>query len=185
MGARTIRVSTAIALVVAWAALGIAPAAAVEWDVDNIESLLPRAETPAEREARAAYKAAGLPLVPRIVADPPPITPVRNCAEWEPCTGVLIRYPLGLPYALLRDLDDDVTLHVVVSSAQQATAQSNLTANGVDLAQVEWLVKPNDSIWTRDYGPWFVFDGNGDLAIVDHVYNRPFRTTCGTPVVTT
>jgi agmatine/peptidylarginine deiminase len=43
------------------------------------------------------------------------------------------------------------------------------------MSKVEWLVRPNDSIWTRDYGPWFVFDGNGELAIIDHKYNRPSR----------
>ena len=148
---------------------------AEEWDVDGIEILLPRAETVEERTLRQLYKATGQPLTPAILADPPPIAPVRNCAEWEPCTGVMIRYPLGLPYTLLRDLDDQVTLHVVVSSGQQSAAQSALSGNGVDMSQVEFLVKPNDSIWTRDYGPWFVFDGNDELAIVDHVYNRPFR----------
>ncbi|MDO9171275.1 MAG: agmatine deiminase family protein [bacterium] len=161
-------------------ALGLSPAVAAaggdpppERDVDNLEDLLPRRETLREREAWRGLES----LMPRrgTLADPPPAAPVRNVAEWEPATGVLIRYPLGLPYALLRDLDDVVTLHVVVSSASQAAAQANLSANGVDLGSVQFLVRPNDSIWTRDYGPWFVFDGAGDLAIVDHVYNRPYR----------
>ena len=30
-----------------------------------------------------------------------------------------------------------------------------------------------DSYWTRDYGPWWVVDGNGDIGIVDFTYNRP------------
>ena len=42
---------------------------------------------------------------------------------------------------------------------------TNFTSNGVDLGRVEWLVKPTDSIWTRDYGPWFVFDGNREFAM--------------------
>ncbi len=41
--------------------------------------------------------------------------------------------------------------------------------------RVEWVVRNNDTIWTRDYGPWFVFDGNGDVGIIDHTYNRPWR----------
>jgi len=144
-----------------------------EWDVDGLEPLLPHFETAAERQFRLEQAA---DLAARDLRDdPPPLAPVRNCAEWEPCTGVLIRYPLGLPYNLLRDLDDDVRLYVVVASSYLATAQSNLAANGVDMDQVEFVVRPNDSIWTRDYGPWFVFDGNGDIAIVDHTYNRPSR----------
>jgi agmatine/peptidylarginine deiminase len=43
------------------------------------------------------------------------------------------------------------------------------------MTRVELLVEPNNSIWTRDYGPWFVFDGTDQLVIVDHVYNRPSR----------
>ncbi|HOX26480.1 MAG TPA: agmatine deiminase family protein [Candidatus Krumholzibacteria bacterium] len=146
---------------------------AAEWDVDGLEPLLPRRETVAEREYWQLHRA-DLPALD-LRDDPPPLAPVRNCAEWEPATGVLIRYPLGLPYNLLRDFDDDVKLYVVVSSGYLATAQSNLAANGVDMGQVEFVVRPNDSIWTRDYGPWYVFDGDGDIAIVDHTYNRPSR----------
>ena len=144
-----------------------------EWDVDGLELLLPRHETTAERvwyEAHPELLPAG-----RDRDDPPPLAPVRNCAEWEPSTGVLVRYPLGLPYNLLRDFDDDVIIYVVVSSGYQTTAYNNLSANGVDMDQVEFVVRNNDSIWTRDYGPWFVFDGLGDIAIIDHTYNRPWR----------
>ncbi|MDP6528154.1 MAG: agmatine deiminase family protein [Gemmatimonadota bacterium] len=152
-------------------ALSAFPAMA-ERDVDDLEELLPHRETLRERLLWEGNRDA---LPPARAADPPPAAPVRNCAEWEPCTGVLIRYPLGLPYELLREFDDDVTLHVVVRSSSQGAAISNMTANGVDMGRVEFLVKSNDSIWTRDYGPWFVFDGNGDIAIVDHTYNRPWR----------
>ena len=146
---------------------------ATEWDVDGLELLLPRHETRAER----AWYEAHPELLPagRDRDDLPPLSPVRNCAEWEPSTGVLVRYPLGLPYNLLRDFDDDVIIYVVVSSSYQTTAYNNLSANGVDMDQVEFVVRNNDSIWTRDYGPWFVFDGNGDIAIIDHTYNRPWR----------
>ena len=149
--------------------------ASAEWDVDGIEELLPHHETAAEREAWRGREAELEAIRGMRVADPPPAAPVRNCAEWEPLSGVLIRYPLGLPYTLLRDLDDELTLHVVVSSANQSAAVSNLTSNGVDMSKVQLLVRPNDSIWTRDYGPWFVFDGNEEVAIIDHVYNRPAR----------
>ncbi len=148
-------------------------AEAREWDVDGLEPLLPRQETVAER-LYWQDRADAMPARARL-ADPPPLAPVRNCAEWEPCTGVLIRYPLGLPYNLLRDFDDDVTLHVIVSSTYEAQAQTNLAANGVDMDKVQFLVRANDSIWTRDYGPWYVFDGAGQIAIIDHTYNRPWR----------
>jgi agmatine deiminase len=148
-------------------------AEAREWDVDGLEPLLPRHETLAERlywqDRRDQMPTRGLQI------DPPPVGPLRNCAEWEPHTGVLIRYPLGLPYNLVRDLADDAILHVLVASGHLSQAQTNLAANGVDMDRVQFFVRPNDSIWTRDYGPWYVFDGQGQIAIIDHVYNRPWR----------
>lgn len=162
--------AAALLLVVSFLAPGPVHA---EWDVDGLEELLPRRETEAER---MRWRGREDEMPQRLgAADPPPVMPIRNCAEWEPTTGVIVRYPLGLPYSLLRDMDDDVILHVVVSNSDFPVAQSNLNANGVDMSQVEWLVKPNDSIWSRDWGPWFVFDGNDQLSVIDHVYNRPWR----------
>ena len=165
--------SIALALVTALLAVSSLPwASHAEWDVDGIEELLPRQES--ERE-RLMWLGREDEMPARRGVDPPPTGPIRNCGEWEPVTGVLIRYPLGLPYSLLRDMDDNVTLHVIVSSGLLASAQTNLDAQGVDMSQVEFLVEPNDSIWSRDFGPWFVFDGSGQLGIIDHFYNRPFR----------
>ncbi len=149
------------------------PPVLAEMDVDGLEELLPRHETEAERLAWQGREQQ-MPDRDRM-SDPPPLAPIRNCAEWEPVTGVIVRYPLGLPYGLLVELSNAGTLHVVVSSGYQSTAQSNLSANGVNMANVEFLVRSNDSIWTRDYGPWYVFDGAGDVAIIDHTYNRPYR----------
>ena len=159
---------TALALI-----LGSALPALAEMDVDGLEELLPIHETEAER-LRWLGRESEMPDRDR-VSDPPPLAPIRNCAEWEPATGVIVRYPLGVPYGLLTDFDDTLTLHVIVSSGSYNSAVNNLTSQGVDMNQVEWLIKPNDSIWTRDYGPWYVFDGNGDVAIIDHTYNRPWR----------
>ncbi|MBD3160905.1 MAG: T9SS type A sorting domain-containing protein [Candidatus Eisenbacteria bacterium] len=147
----------------------IQPSEDWEWDVDGIERLLPRWETPEEREA---YEGTALP---RRRNDPPPLQPIRNVAEFDPMTGVLIRYPLGLPYDLLREMNEDVILSVVVSSSSYNTARNNFQSQGIDPAEVDWIVAANNSIWTRDYGPWFVFDGAGDIAIINHTYNRPWR----------
>ena len=151
--------------------LGSSPALA-EKDVDGLEELIPHAPSGLEIQR---FQAPGYPMPQVELSRVAPLGPVRNCAEWEPTTGVMIRYPLGLPYTLLQDLDDQVTLHVVVSSGYLSSAQSNLSANGVDMGKVQFLVRNNDSMWTRDYGPWFIFDGNGDLGIVNHTYNRPYR----------
>ncbi len=177
-GRRTLSLFSCRALVRGLAAVAFGVFAAVpalaDRDVDDLEDLIPHRESQLERE-RLLESGQDPILRSQLRADPPPLAPIRNCAEWEPLTGVLIRYPLGLPYSLLRDFDDDLTIHVVVSSGYLSSAKASFVANSVDTTKVQWLVKPNDSIWTRDYGPWFVFDGNGDIAIVDHVYNRPWR----------
>ncbi|MDH3198589.1 MAG: agmatine deiminase family protein [Candidatus Krumholzibacteria bacterium] len=140
-----------------------------ERSTDGEEELLPIHETAAERALAQ--------LLPRVVLvnDPPPAGPIRNVAEFEPCSGALIRYPLGISYALVKEMAEDVTVHVVVSSTYHATAAANFLSQGVDTARCEFIVEPNNSIWTRDYGPWFVFDGNGDQVILDHFYNRTAR----------
>jgi len=105
---------------------------------------------------------------------PPPGPGIRQCAEWEPVTGALVRYPFGLPYNLLREIAADIELWVLVAnSSEQNTCYNNLNNNGVNMANVRFILQATNSIWTRDYGPQFIFDANGDQAIVDHHYNRP------------
>ena len=155
-----------------WTLLGVAGSwapAIAERSVDGEEELLPIGPTPEEAALEALYVRRGF------TSDPPPTPPLRNVAEYERCTGALIRYPLGIPYSLILEMTEEVKVHVVVSQANHAAAMANFTSNGVNPAQVEWVVAPNNSIWTRDYGPWFVFDGNGDQVILDHFYNRPLR----------
>ena len=151
------------------AAAWFAIPAYAERSTDGDEELLPIHETAAER-------ALAQRLTPVFRAnDPPPAAPIRNIGEFEPCTGALIRYPLGISYALIKEMAEDVTVHVIVSSSNYSTAMTNFLAQSVDMSRVEFVVEPNNSIWTRDYGPWFVFDGNGDQVILDHFYNRTAR----------
>lgn len=105
---------------------------------------------------------------------PPPTGPVRNVAEFERMQGVLIRYPLGIPYALIAEISQDITVTTIVTGpSQENTVRNYYSNNGVNLANCNFLHAPTDSYWTRDYGPWFVFDGNDDPGIVNFPYNRP------------
>ncbi|MCK4858037.1 MAG: agmatine deiminase family protein [candidate division Zixibacteria bacterium] len=100
--------------------------------------------------------------------------PVRNPAQWEPSQGVIIRYPLGIPLALVRAYSENVMVTTIVSSTYyQDQAINSYTAAGVNMSNTNWLIAATDSWWTRDYGPWFIFENNGDMGIVDHIYNRP------------
>lgn len=111
---------------------------------------------------------------------PPPTGPVHCVAEYEPMAGLCIAWEgTSGQLAVLQQ----IALHVTTtgqarmyvycdSTAEVATATTALTNAGCAMARVEFLVATTDSIWMRDYGPRYVYEGDC-RAIVDHVYNRP------------
>ena len=103
----------------------------------------------------------------------PPASPVRNIAEFERMKGVLIRYPFGISTELIAEMSEGVTVYCLVSSNQENAALSTMENGGVNMENVEIVLGPTDSYWTRDYGPWWVVDGDRNVAIVDFTYNRP------------
>ena len=104
----------------------------------------------------------------------PPSGPVRNVAEFEEMQSVLVRYPLGIPVELVREMAEDTRVLTIVSSTSQQQSAINLYQNSnVNMNNCDFLIAPSDSKWTRDYGPWFVFDGNKQPGIVNFPYNRP------------
>ena len=105
-----------------------------------------------------------------------PLGPVSALAEFQPMMGVMIAYPLGIPVNFVAQLSQVTQVKVLVNSAsQQNTASSNFSQHGVNMSNVEFWIIPHDSYWTRDYGPWFIIDGNDDVAVIDFTYNRPQR----------
>jgi len=104
----------------------------------------------------------------------PPIAPVRNVAEFDYMQGVLIRYPFGIPMALIKEMAEDVMVTTIVNSTGQQNAVLNqYIANGVDTSHCDFLIAGTNSYWTRDYGPWFESDSANQIGIVDFPYNRP------------
>jgi len=104
----------------------------------------------------------------------PPEGEIRNVAEFDPMQGVLIRYPFGIPMELIREMAEGTTvITIVANGAQQQTVTTQYQNNNVNLDNCEFLISATDSYWTRDYGPWFVFDGNNSPGIVNFPYNRP------------
>ena len=104
---------------------------------------------------------------------PPPPSPVRNIAEYERMEGVLIRYPFGVSTSLIREMAEDITIYCLVSSNLQNSAYNSMNNASVNMDNVEFVLGSTDSYWTRDYGPWWVVDGNENVGVVDFTYNRP------------
>jgi len=106
----------------------------------------------------------------------PPIPPVVNVAEFDHMEGVLVKYPLGIPIALIAEMSEDVMVTTIVANeAQEAAATNQYIANGVNMDNCDFLIAASESHWTRDYGPWYVIDGNYEVGIVNFLYNRPKR----------
>lgn len=108
-----------------------------------------------------------------VATDPPP-GPVTNFAEFDKVQSVLIRYQFGISYALIAAMSQEVGVTTIVASqGEQNTVTNQYQNQGVNLANCTFIIAPSNSYWTRDYGPWFVFDGNDEIGVVDFEYNRP------------
>lgn len=104
----------------------------------------------------------------------PPEGVIRNVAEYDPMQGVLVRYPFGIPLELIREMASYTTVVTIVASAsEQQTVTTQYENNNVNIENCEFLIAQSDSYWVRDFGPWYVFDGNNQPGIVDFPYNRP------------
>ena len=104
----------------------------------------------------------------------PPASPIRNVAEFDHMQGVLVRYPFGIPFSLIKEMADDIMVTTIVNSTGQQNAVLNqYISNFVDTSNCNFLIAGTDSYWTRDYGPWFESDSSNQIGIVDFPYNRP------------
>jgi len=102
----------------------------------------------------------------------PPAGVVRQTSEFEQMEGVLVVYPLGVPYTLIAEMSQDIIVYTIVQNYQQNQCETNYQNNGVNMANCEFINAPTDSYWVRDFGPWFISVDN-EIAIVDFPYNRP------------
>jgi len=105
----------------------------------------------------------------------PPVAPIRNIAEFDHMQGVLVRYPFGIPMALIKEMAEDeiMVTTIVGSTSQQNLVTNQYVANGVDTSHCNFLIAGSNSYWTRDYGPWFESDSSNQIGIIDFPYNRP------------
>lgn len=104
----------------------------------------------------------------------PPVSPVRNVGEFEQMQAVMVRYPFGIPLTLVKEIADYMNVITIVANAsEEQTVTTQYSNNGVNLENCSFMYAPTDSHWVRDYGAWFVFDGNNQPGVMDFPYNRP------------
>jgi agmatine/peptidylarginine deiminase len=139
-----------------------------------ISSIAGASELP-DKRARFLEKIKHLPPALGPTDDPPP-PPVIAVAEWEPMTGVLINYeyPGGvlIPWHLVVEMAEDVEVMTVVADERRMLqALDDYAVAGVNTSNCTFLFTgTGNGPYTRDYGPWYLFNGNDELGINDNVY---------------
>lgn len=97
--------------------------------------------------------------------------PVRMIAEWEPALGTLIRWPLGIPFELVEELAEDDSLYILVETqSEEQQAISAFSSWNVNLDHCHFIIAETYSHWTRDWGPQCLFDGDGNIGVLDPIF---------------
>ena len=112
-----------------------------------------------------------------IVTDPPGEW-VETPGEFELLKGVFITWMYGWYNSVFREIAREVVgvskLYIIIgSSGEQNNITTYLQNNGIPLDSVVFYIWPRNSVWSRDYGPWFMRKQDNTEGIVDFIYNRP------------
>ncbi|GMV24607.1 MAG: hypothetical protein AMXMBFR58_06380 [Phycisphaerae bacterium] len=107
----------------------------------------------------------------------PPTGPIECPAEYEPMAAIMMSWEsftttlIELTKHITTTGNADVYM-IVDTASEQTTATTALTNAGVNMGRVKFFIRTTDTVWIRDYGPRYIYEG-GVRAIVDHTYNRP------------
>jgi agmatine deiminase len=112
---------------------------------------------------------------------PPAQLGFRLPAEWEPHAATWIAWPhrrddwpgkfAAIPWVyaeIVRHLHRSEQVRILVNDeAAERQARRRLAQAGVGPTRVDFFRFPTDRVWTRDYGPLFVRDDAGAVAVTD------------------
>lgn len=115
----------------------------------------------------------------------PTVRGMRMPAEWEPHEATWIAWPhrhddwpgklAAIPFVyveIIRHLNQGERVRILVNDAPaERRASRLLKQGGVDLQQIDFFHFPTDRVWTRDFGPIFLIDDQGHLALTDWRFN--------------
>jgi agmatine/peptidylarginine deiminase len=111
----------------------------------------------------------------RTVTDPPDGI-LYAPAEFDTVAGILFAWEAysTLLTDLIKEVAEDDTAWVVVdNSTEQNSVYNTLTNANVNMDHVIFEVAPTNSVWIRDYGPWWIYEPGDRREIIDLTYNRP------------
>ncbi|MBI5915701.1 MAG: agmatine deiminase family protein [Bacteroidetes bacterium] len=131
-----------------------------------------------EEKARMRCENFTPPVSVRGIEEPPPY-PVRHMAEWEELQALQVTwrsYPEILTQIVFHAAQEVPVVVFCNNQNTMTSAQTALQTAGVNMANVQLVIAPNNSVWVRDYGPNCVYANEvEDLYFIDWVYNRPTR----------
>jgi agmatine deiminase len=174
--------AAALSLAIGVPVLSLAhPALADEpiWDGDRLVypegSAIPADLTPTEQRFLDLH-----PLAPLRDATDPPTGPIHCVAEYEPMDGLIIAWEGNSSWKFILEqmavqitTIGDADVYVIVDSSSEGNeVVTTLDAAGADMDRVQIIIRTTDTIWCRDYGPRYIYEGDC-RAIIDHTYNRP------------
>jgi hypothetical protein len=85
-----------------------------------------------------------------VATDPPP-GEIRNIAEFDKMEGVLVRYPFGISYDVIAAMSEETIVTTIVENqSEQDLVTAQYESHSVNMDNVNFLIAPSDSYWTRD-----------------------------------
>ncbi len=137
---------------------------------------VPRSMTAEER----AWVAAHPITAPSGRAVSVPVGPVHCVAEYEPMSAIIFAWEgdssqQAIQKAMIEQITTVGNADAWISvdtTTEQSSVQSIFASSSANTARIKYVVRTTDSIWIRDYGPRYIYEGDV-RAIVDHTYNRP------------
>lgn len=114
-----------------------------------------------------------------------PAPPFRMPAEWEPHEATWLAWPhersdwpgkfAPIPW-VYAEFIRYVSLHervriLVQDTSARAGAERILRKTGINLAAIDFYLRPTDRSWTRDFCPIFVHDAQGRTVATDWIFN--------------
>ena len=127
-------------------------------------------------ETEARYLKGRPITAPRGVTGPPS-GPIRGASEYEPMQGILLAWEgfsstLSQMAAAITTLGNADVYIACDSNSEANSARNACISAGADPDRVVTVVRSTNTVWIRDYGPRYVYEGDCRV-IIDHTYNRP------------
>jgi len=91
-----------------------------------------------------------------------------RCAEWEPSEGIILANYWKSPDTVNRMQEHNLVYIQVNNQAQIDVWTDLLNNHGIPLTNIRWLEIPVNIGSMRDCAPWFIWDGNNEMAIVNN-----------------